>query len=177
MLKRRRRSEGPHLVACRVPRESRALDAMSESRHRRGEISMRTPIVKTAASVALAVAGLLMFTLVALAVHDLGLFELDRNAQDPGGGPLPDDWATLYGGGGNAEEFTGVLPDIGSDGGTQLQGGGSKDDLDITQWLWKDGEPLDKDDITEAYSAAYAYTGPLDCAPGETPPSIFCTEP
>jgi len=116
---------------------------------------MRTPIVKTAASVALAVAGLLMFTLVALAVHDLGLFELDRNAQDPGGGPLPDDWATLYGGGGNAEEFTGVLPDIGSDGGTQFQGGGSKDDLDITQWLWKLGEPLDKDDITNAYSAAY----------------------
>ncbi len=94
----------------------------------------------------------------AVAVHDLGLFELDRNAQDPGGAPLPDDWATLYGGGGNAKEFTGILPDIGADGGTQFQGGGSKDDLDITQWLWKAGEPLDKDDITNAYAAAYVNT-------------------
>jgi len=101
---------------------------------------------------------LLTFTLVgsALAVHDLGLFELDRNATDEAGGG--DDWATLYGGGGSAQEFTGILPDIGADGGTQFQGGGSKDDLDITQWLWKTGEPLDKDDITNAYAAAYVNT-------------------
>ena len=91
----------------------------------------------------------------ALAVHDLGIFELDRNAQDPGGAPLPDDWGTLYAGGGSAGMFTGILPDIGEGGGSQFQGGGSKDDLDITQWLWKYGEPLDKDDITNAYAAAY----------------------
>ncbi|MGH3119231.1 MAG: hypothetical protein ACRDQ2_19365, partial [Gaiellales bacterium] len=94
----------------------------------------------------------------AFAVHDLGLFELDRNAVDNSGAPLPDDWATLHAGGGSADEFTGILPDIGADGGTQFQGGGSKDDLDITQWLWKTGEPLDKDDITNAYAAAYVNT-------------------
>jgi uncharacterized repeat protein (TIGR01451 family) len=106
----------------------------------------------------------------AKAVHDLGLFELDRNAVDPGGAPLPDDWATLYAndtpppGGSNiggSERFTGILPDICSADpcptgeGTQFHGGGSKDDLDITQWLWNLGEPLDKDDITNAYAAAY----------------------
>jgi uncharacterized repeat protein (TIGR01451 family) len=92
----------------------------------------------------------------AFAVHDLGLFELDRNAE--AGAAPGDDWSTLYGGGGSAKEFTGILPDIGADGGTQFQGGGSKDDLDITQWLWKTGEPLDKDDITNAYAAAYVNT-------------------
>jgi uncharacterized repeat protein (TIGR01451 family) len=100
----------------------------------------------------------------AVAVHDLGLFELDRNAQDPNFADLPDDWAALYAGGANtgahSDDFSGVLPDIGAGGGTQFQGGGSKDDLDITSWLWKAGEPLDKDDITNAYAAAY--TNPVD---------------
>ena len=92
-----------------------------------------------------------------MAIHDLGLFELDRNALDPGGGALPDDWETLSGGGGNYEEFTGIIEDI-SDPGTQFQGGGSKDNNDISDWLWKEGEPLDKDDITNAYAAAYINT-------------------
>lgn len=97
----------------------------------------------------------------AVAVHDLGLFQLDRNAlqaDDGGTGATGDDWDTLYGGGGSQESFTEILPDIGADGGTQFQGGGSKDDLDIPNWLWKAGEPLDKDDITNAYAAAYLNT-------------------
>ena len=94
----------------------------------------------------------------AFAVHDLGLFELDRNAEQTDPTPPPDDWQTLFNGGGGADDFSGVLPDIGADGGTQFQGGGSKDDLDISSWLWKKGEPLDKDDITNAYAAAYTNT-------------------
>jgi uncharacterized repeat protein (TIGR01451 family) len=103
-----------------------------------------------------------LFVVPAQAVHDLGLFELDRNAQDTDFANLPDDWAALYNSGANSgahsDDFSGVLPDIGADGGTQFQGGGSKDDLDITSWLWKKGEPLDKDDITNAYAAAYTNT-------------------
>ena len=113
----------------------------------------------------------------AFAVHDIGLFEMDRNALDPGGAPAPDDWATLYGGGGNYESFTGILPDIGADGGTQFQGGGSKDNNDITQWLWKPGEPLDKDDITNGYAAGYIYSGPESCPEGVPPGDPQCTEP
>lgn len=54
----------------------------------------------------------------AFAVHDLGLFELDRDAAasvSPG-----DDWSTLYGGGGSAQAFTGILADIGADGGDSI---------------------------------------------------------
>jgi uncharacterized repeat protein (TIGR01451 family) len=94
-----------------------------------------------------------LFVVPAQAVHDLGLFELDRNAED--GAAAGDDWDTLPGG---SDDFSGILPDIGAGGGTQFQGGGSKDDLDITSWLWKAGEPLDKDDITNAYAAAYTNT-------------------
>jgi hypothetical protein len=103
----------------------------------------------------LAAAALLALSSFAvMGVHDL-TFQLDRNAVDDGAG---DDWATLSGGGGSAVDFTGVIADIGADGGTQFHGGGSKDDLDITEWLWTDGEPLDKDDITNAYAAAYLNT-------------------
>ena len=63
--------------------------------------------------VLLIISGLLALTvsitvISVLAIHDLGLFELDRNALDPGGPPLPDDWETLYGDGGNANDFTGI---------------------------------------------------------------------
>jgi hypothetical protein len=104
-----------------------------------------------------------------MAVHDLYLFELDRDALD-NGGIVGDDWDTLDSGGGSAAEFTGIIPDViavnplGSTG-TQFQAGGSKDDLDISpggatgqHWKWDPGEPLDKDDITNAYAAAYLNT-------------------
>jgi hypothetical protein len=92
----------------------------------------------------------------AQAVHDLTLFELDRNAVDVAVTD-GDDWDTLYDGGGNADGFSGVLEDISAPG-EQFTGGGSKDNNDISQWLWKAGEPLDKDDITNAYTAAYTNT-------------------
>lgn len=103
-------------------------------------------------AVALALGGLVS----ALAVHDLGLFELDRKATDDTA-TTGDDWATLHGGGGSAAAFTGVLADIAAPG-TQFHGGGSKDNNDVSEWLWNDGEPLDKDDITNAYAAAYVNT-------------------
>jgi hypothetical protein len=97
----------------------------------------------------------LFMTAGAQAVHDLDLFELDRNALDDGA-VAGDDWDSLPG---SSEDFTGILPDVTLlPGGTQFQGGGSKDDLDITSWLWKPGEPLDKDDITNAYAASYINT-------------------
>ncbi len=115
---------------------------------------MKTTRLRVRMGIAVGLAMVVALALApAYAVHDLGLFELDRNATDLAGGG--DDWATLYTGGGSAADFTGILPDIGADGGTQFQGGGSKDNNDITQWLWKTGEPLDKDDITDAYAAAY----------------------
>jgi hypothetical protein len=97
----------------------------------------------------------------AIAVQDVGLFELDRNAVDSNAADLPDDWQTLFedssGPAGHSLLFTGILSDVESvtDAGDQFTGGGSKDNNDISQWRWKEGEPLDKDDITNAYSAGY----------------------
>ncbi len=78
---------------------------------------------------------------------------------------------------GFAKAFTGILPDIGANGGNQFQGGGSKDNNDISQWLWKPGEPLDKDDITDAYAACYIYSGPEKCPAGKPSGDPSCTEP
>jgi uncharacterized repeat protein (TIGR01451 family) len=86
----------------------------------------------------------------AVAVHDLGIFELDRNATKQ----VNDDWSPAPSG-----AFTGIIADVtpsnplGSTG-NQFQGGGSKDNNDITEWLWNPGEPLDKDDITDAFAVA-----------------------
>ena len=105
----------------------------------------------------------LMWIAGAQAVHDGSaaagvqpyLFELDRNAEDSAVGGA-DDWNTQPRPTGSAAVFTGILPDI--NGADQFQGGGSKDDEDIDEWLYKAGEPLDKDDITNAYAAGYINT-------------------
>ncbi|WIO73175.1 Ig-like domain-containing protein [Porticoccaceae bacterium LTM1] len=98
--------------------------------------------------------GILLATVV-LAVDALNLFELDGNAVesgDPG-----EDWETLYSGGSNDGgtpiAFTGVLDDI-SPLSIYWQGG-SKDINDVSEWNYKDGAVPDKDDITNAYAAAY----------------------
>lgn len=127
------------------PRRARSPRRRSE---RRGSAFRRFAAVLAAAAL------LALSSFVVMGVHDL-TFQLDRDAVDNGSG---DDWGSLYSGGGTAVDFTGVIADIGADGGTQFHGGGSKDDLDITEWLWTDGEPLDKDDITNAYAAAYLNT-------------------
>jgi hypothetical protein len=95
----------------------------------------------------------------ASAVHDLGLFQLDRNAEDAVPATGSDDWNTPPSPApGHAAVFTGILADSASSPGDQFQGGGSKDNNDLDQWLYKAGEPLDKDDITNAYAAGYVNT-------------------
>lgn len=87
------------------------------------------------------------------AVHDLGLFELEGNAiDDPA--VAGDDWNTvLLGTGGGAIANTGVLSDPAPK--SIFTQGGSKDPQDITEWRHKDGSVPDKDNITNAYAAAY----------------------
>jgi hypothetical protein len=138
-----RSAEGEHQMSRRI------AELLSSKRRRR---------LLLATTASLAVLGALVIS-NALAVHDLGLFELDRNATDDTA--QGEDWSTLYANGantgGSSIAFTKILPDIltPTDSGDQFQGGGSKDNNDINQWLWKTGEPLDKDDITNAYAAAY----------------------
>lgn len=96
------------------------------------------------------VALLFMFT-PAFAVHDLDLFELDGNALDDGlvNG---DDWNTPPVPTGSAEEFTGILHELPD---KTIFTGGRKDIQNIPDWAWKTGSVPDKDDLTNAYAAAY----------------------
>jgi hypothetical protein len=98
----------------------------------------------------------------ALAVDDIGLFELEGDALDSNGyTTLPDDWETLYDNGGSATATT----DPKDEGGNVViedpapvsifTTGGSKDPLPIGSWKHKDGSVPDKDDITNAYAANY----------------------
>lgn len=102
-------------------------------------------------------ASLFLVSSPVLAVDDLGLFELDGNAVQNATAP-PDDWETLYFGGGSANVYTGVTADPAP---LSIFTGGRKDIQDIDQWGWKDGSVPDKGDITNAYAAAYDYNGDL----------------
>jgi uncharacterized repeat protein (TIGR01451 family)/fimbrial isopeptide formation D2 family protein len=87
----------------------------------------------------------------ALAVHD-EQFQLDGNAVDDAGSP-PDDWATLVGGGGSADAFTGIIHEPADS--TIFTTGGSKDDLDTSSWRWTNGSVPDKDDLLDGFAAIY----------------------
>src|SRR5262245_26224509 len=102
---------------------------------------------------------LFMIRTPARAVDEIGVFELDGNATKNLAGP-GDDWDTvLLGGGGAADATTGVLTDPAP--GSIFMGGGSKDYIDIPSWRYKDGSVPDKDNITNAYAAAYNVNGDL----------------
>ncbi len=116
--------------------------------------SSRLKILATAAVLAGAVA---FAASPALAVHGLGLFELEGDAVD--GGTVPgDDWETVNNGGGHSDLNTFIVDGTGKSIFTQ---GGSKDVLDIDNWKHTDGNVPDKDDILNAYAASYTSGGDL----------------
>ncbi len=92
---------------------------------------------------------------VALAVHELGIFQLDGNAVKDAA-VNGEDWQNVYNKTSAALATTfladGVTPnpDV-----SAYTGGGSKDDLDIPNWRWTSTLVPDKDDITNAYATAY----------------------
>jgi hypothetical protein len=99
-------------------------------------------------------------------VDELGLFELDGNADDsPVGGV--DDWQNVANGTSSADVVTdgnegGIIYDtfVPANLDNVLTGGSTKDEIDVTEWLWKYAKPTpDKDNITNAYAAAYLAGG------------------
>jgi hypothetical protein len=83
------------------------------------------------------------------------LFELDGNPQNTA--TAGDDWdQVLLGGGGSSIANSGVIVDPA--GQTIFTTGGSKDDLDNNNWRHTTGSVPDKDEITNAYAAAYKGT-------------------
>src|ERR687888_2348065 len=103
-------------------------------------------LLRVAIAVAIVIAALAVWRLPAAAVH-IGVFELEGDALDDPN-VAGDDWSTT-GGSALAQSF--VVD--GSGNRTIFTGGGSKDNIDISSWLWKDdaGGLPDKDNITNAY--------------------------
>lgn len=101
---------------------------------------------------ALLVGGVTITAVNAVDGNPPGLFELDGNTADAVGGG--DDWDGLYNNPpGSSVAFTGILADPAPL--SIYTGGGSKDVNDITQWRHTNGSVPDKNDITNAYAAAY----------------------
>lgn len=100
-------------------------------------------------------------------VDELGLFELDGNATD--NSAAGDDWQNVADGSDSATVVThdgqfGIVFDtfdpVNMD--DVLTGGQTKDENDIPFWAWKYAKPTpDKDNITNAYAAAYMNDGQL----------------
>lgn len=70
-------------------------------------------------------------------------------------GTQTEDWSNIFSGTSvaSATSFVSDLFNSGTD--TIYTGGSTKDNLDISGWLWKNGKPQGKDDIEHAYAAAY----------------------
>ena len=83
-----------------------------------------------------------------------GGFELDANAVDSNNAAAPDDWNNI-----TSSLKTGILADPAPL--TIFTTGGSKDIRDVSQWRHTTGSVPDKDDITNAYAAAYEIAGDL----------------
>jgi hypothetical protein len=101
-----------------------------------------------------------------------GLFELEGNTTDDAA--VGTDWDALYGGAtpANMITFTGILPDPAPE--SIFWKGGSKDISDVPNWWQKSGGVPDKDDITNAYAAAY--TNPADICINAAGAAVACTE-
>ena len=85
---------------------------------------------------------------------ELGVFELDGNAiTDHAGTALPDDWNRINPGPGSHALVSSF--DVDPLGATIFTGGGSKDVQDVSQWLYTSGSVPDKDEINDAFAAAY----------------------
>jgi len=122
---------------------------------------MRRKIVRVLSVCAIVAGAVALLRVPISAVHDIGVFELEGDATDDPA-VAGNDWSTVnFGGGTGVIARTGVLADPGN--ATIFTGGGSKDPIDISQWSWKNdtGGLPDKDNITNAYAAAYSVNGQL----------------
>jgi hypothetical protein len=103
---------------------------------------------------ALALVTVSLFTATPLFALDPSVFELDGNAvTNHTGTGLPDDWDRINPGPNSHAAVSSFVVDPPST--TIFTGGGSKDVQDISQWQYTSGSVPDKDEINDAYAAAY----------------------
>lgn len=120
----------------------------------------------------------------AQAVHDVGVFQLDGNAQTSvqSSPPAAEDWDLIC----KANPVTALRPDgctfatgysvpsgtttatassfvTDGVGASIFTGGGSKDPQDVSSWKWKDGSVPDKDNLQHAFAARYSIPKTTAC--------------
>jgi len=142
-------------------------------------MKLRIPLISITRLMVLLAAAMALGATPAFATHNDGIFQLDGDAKAAtcggsfGGtiGCTGDDWDNLYtcpadgvlgctkatpGVGNHAAAISDLVVDLSPS--SIFTGGGSKDQMDLTQWNWKDGGVPDKDDLTEAFAALYTPT-------------------
>jgi hypothetical protein len=108
----------------------------------------------------------LLFTAGAQAVHDDGVFELDKNAVATNTNPNDDDWNQVFAVANSTDPDCSTLGAVecafvhDEPGSTIFTGGGSKDDLEITNWKHTSGSVPPKNEIEDAMAALYEVPGP-----------------
>ncbi|MFY9587150.1 MAG: hypothetical protein WAT66_06820 [Actinomycetota bacterium] len=111
----------------------------------------------------MAIGIVIVFAGAAVAVHDLGVFELESGTlganavTDNTGSGLPDDWDRVFAGTDHADAGSTFKHDPLN--ATIFTGGGSKDDHDLSDWKWKNGSAPDKDELQDAFAARYTHLG------------------
>lgn len=92
-------------------------------------------------------------------VDDIDIFELDGNPQNDAAS-TGDDWGTFFPGGGTGGSQARTFVNDGT-GTSIFTTGGSKDENPISKWKHTNGSVPDKNDILNAYAAAYNINGEL----------------
>jgi hypothetical protein len=123
------------------------------------------------------VAVLLLAGVTVYAIHDLGLFELDRNLNN--GAAAGEDWDTLFNSNGTpkaagAAVARSYVDDPFNSGTDNNFTTGASDDDPISGWGWTQSPVNDKGDIKNAMAAAYVYQGaPQGSCVGQPTPCKF----
>ncbi len=113
-------------------------------------------------------------------IWNTGVFELETGSAganavtDTAGTGLPDDWDRVCRKvvGSDCSTTTNAHTEDAaffteSTGESIFTGGGSKDDLDINKWKWKNGSVPDKDELLHAFAARYTCTIAAACDVGD----------
>jgi hypothetical protein len=121
------------------------------------------------------IAGSMLASGTALAVHDAGFFELDGNATN-NPAITGDDWdnvchQVLGGDCSTSNNTTGAIAvswvEELDTSATIFTGGGSKDPIDISSWAWKNAGGLpDKDNLLHSFAARYRAAPSATCPAG-----------
>jgi hypothetical protein len=118
----------------------------------------------------------MLFASSAFAVHDVGIFQLDGNALSTiqSNPTALEDWDNIFTGSTVADPSSFTPDAFGQATDTIYTTGGSKDDLNIPKWRFKNAAPSpDKDDLEHGFAAEYLCSNVPGCTGTSTDKFIY----